>query len=300
MKKFLFSIVFISSFVVGFSQEQLTNKNEDNEVNEILDELLNQQSFDDLMASLVNADFLYFSLNYNSDTYFSGREIDVNQYNMTPQISYMNSKGFFASISGVIYSEFIPNWDVTILTVGYGKSFGKNNLFRYFGSVSGYLYSNNDIDGLYNSNVNAGIGIKNKKNTIGSQLSGSYYFGGESTFQIVSRSYANINLVKNKKHSLKFRPQISVISGSQLVNITGVSFENELLNTKSIVEQEVSETKKEFSLIYTQLNFPIQYSYNSFDFEIGYNLNIPFELENETNLNNTGFFNIGLSYLLDL
>lgn len=299
MKKILFSVVFISSFVIGFSQEQLINKEHENEVNQILDEILMEQSLDDLLASLTSAHFLYFSLNYNSDTYFSGREIDVDQYNMSPQISYMNSKGFFASISGVIYSEFIPNWDVTILTTGYGKNFGKNKVFRYFGSVSGYLYSNNDVDGLYYSNANAGIGIKNKNNTLGTQLSGNYYFGSESTFQLTARSYANLILIKNKKYNLKFGPQISLIAGSQKVNIIGVPLENDRLRT-NIVEEEVIGTKKEFSLINMQLNFPIQYSYKSFDFEFGYNLNIPFELANEADLKNTGFFNIGLSYLLDL
>lgn len=299
MKNFLFSIVFISSFVVGFSQEQLINNKNEDEVNQILDELLIEQSFDDLLASLTNAHFLYFSVNYNSDTYFSGREIDINQYNISPQISYLNSKGFFASISGVIYSEFIPNYDVTILTTGYGKNFGKNKLFRYFSSVSGYLYSNNDVDGLYYSNLNAGIGIKNKNNTLGTQLSGTYYFGSEPTFQIAARSYASLNLLKNKKHNLKFRPQISIIAGSQVVNITGMPIANDRLRT-NIVEEEVIGTKKEFSLINMQFNFPIQYSYKSFDLEFGYNLNMPFELENETDLKNTGFFNLGLSYLLDL
>ena len=41
-------------------------------------------------------------------------------------------------------------------------------------------------------------------------------------------------------------------------------------------------------------------NFKSFDFEVGYNLNIPSELEYETNLTNTNYFNFGISYLIEL
>ncbi|WP_129364701.1 hypothetical protein [Lutibacter sp. HS1-25] len=272
---------------------------EKNEVDEIVDDLLIEDSFNDLLISLTNFHFLYFSLNYSSDTYFSGRAIDVDQFNLTPQITYMNSKGFYASISSIIYSEFIPHWDVTNATVGYGKNVGKDKIFRFYGSLSGYLYSNNDVEGLYNGTANAGIGIQNKKRTLGTQISGSYYFGGESTFQIVSRSYASLKLLKTPKHSLKFRPQLSFITGTQLVDIGSLPLQKEAL-IKETQANDVNLTSNVYALIYTQLNFPLQYNYKSLDFEVGYNLNIPNALENETDLKNTGFFNIAIGYLIDL
>ncbi len=112
-----------------------------------------------------------------------------------PQITYMHSKGFYASLSGIYYSEFTPHWDVTTVTAGYGNSIGKKKLWRYYGSYSYYFYSN-DLDNLYNSTINAGISIRNKKRTLGTQLSGAYYFGDEVTYQIVSRSFAALNLSK--------------------------------------------------------------------------------------------------------
>lgn len=296
MKKFLvFSFTIFSFFMVN-SQEI---PNETNEFDEIVDELLLEESFNELLVSLTNFHFLYFSFNYNSDTYFSGRDIGVDQFNISPQITYMHSKGFYASISGIVYSEFIPHWDVTIGTVGYGKSFGKNNMFRYYGSFSGYLYSNNDVDGLYNGTANAGISIHNKNRTLGTQISGSYYFGGESTYQIISRSYASLNLLKTPKHNLKFRPQLVFITGTQLVDIGGAPLQKEVL-VKETTADEVNLTSNIYTLIYTQLNFPLQYNFKSFDFELGYTFNIPSALENETDLKNTGFFNISLGYLLDL
>ena len=81
----------------------------------------------------------YNTNQYNSNTYFSGRDIDIDQFNVSPQITYVNSNGLFASVSGIYYSEFLPNWDVTTVTVGYGKNFGKKKLFKYLFIL--YLFS---------------------------------------------------------------------------------------------------------------------------------------------------------------
>lgn len=295
MRKILFLILVIVNIIAGYSQE-LPIKN--NEIDDIVDELLIDESIDDLVISYLNFQFLYISLNYNSDTYFSGRDIGIDQFNMTPQITYMHSKGFYASLSGVIYSEFEPHLDVTIGTVGFGKNFGKNNMFRYYGSLSGYLYSDNHVDGLYSGTANAGFGVQNKKRTIGTMLSGSYYFGGEATYQIVSRTYANIKLLKTPKHSLKFRPQLSFITGTQLVDFSA-PLPKEVIS-KEVETDDVNLTTNVYTLIYTQLNLPLQYSVNSFDFEAGYSINFPSELQNESDLKNTSFFNLSVSYLIDL
>lgn len=305
MKKLLFSSVFIIYFLTGYSQELEQGYNY---TDDIIDELLAEESFADILASYANFQFLYFSCNYNTNTYFSGREIDVDQFNISPQIAYMHSKGFYASISGIIYGEFEPHWDVTIASAGYGKSFGKNKIFRYFGSLSGYLYADNDVEGLYNASANAGINVQNKKRTIGTQISGTYYFGGEATYQIVSTTFANLKLLKNKNHSLKLRPQISIITGTQLVDIEGVPLQKDVLTkvsesideTATTAAEDVNLTSNVFQLIYSQLNIPLQYNYKSFDFEIGFNINFPSELENETDLKNTSFFNFGIAYMLDL
>jgi hypothetical protein len=283
----LYLCIFFCTISV-FSQEPPPKKTD---IDQYIDELLlEEQSLDELLASFINFHFLYISVNYNSDTYFSGRDIDIDQYNISPQITYMHSKGFYASLSGIYYSEFIPKWDVTTATIGYGKSFGKDKIWRYYTSLSGYLYSENNIDGLYNGNISAGFGIQNKNRTLGTVISGSYYLGNDAAYQIVSRTYANLKLLKTKKHHLKFRPQLSIYTGTQIVDV---------LSDTTLQETIISQNNV-FGLINTQINFPIQYNTNSFDFELGYNLNFPSEIGDETDLKNTSFFNIGISYLLDL
>jgi len=296
MKTILLYLCLIFFTASVFSQEPPTKKIV---IDQYIDELLlEEQSLDELLASFINFHFLYISINYNSNTYFSGRDIDIDQYNITPQITYMHSKGFYANISGIYYSEFIPKWDVTTATIGYGKSFGKDRIWRYYTSLSGYLYSENNIDGLYNGNISAGFGIQNKKRTLGTVFSGSYYIGSGETYQIVSRTYANLKLLKTKKHHLNIRPQLSVFTGTQIVDV--LSDTTIRVSSWSENNEDLPLQNNVFGLINTQINFPIQYSTNSFDFELGYNLNFPSEIGSETDLKNTSFFNIGISYLLDL
>ena len=97
-------------------------------------------------------------------------------------------------------------------------------------------------------------------------------------------------MLKTEKHHLKIRPQLSVFTGTQVVDVLSeIALQETILSQNNV-----------FGLINTQINFPIQYSTNSFDFELGYNLNFPAEIGTETDLKNTSFFNIGISYLLDL
>lgn len=265
----------------------------------IEDFLMEDESWDVFLASMTNFHLLYVSLNYNSNTYFSGRDLGIDQYNIVPQITYMHSKGFYASLSGIYYSEFDPNWDVTTATAGFGRSFGKGKIWNYYGSFSYFFYSN-DIDNLYRSTLNGGIGISNKKRTIGTQLSGAYYFGDEVTYQILLRSYANLKLIKTKDHYLRFRPQFSVVTGTQIVDLSGGSIQKALL-TKIVnaPEDPIPIEDNVFGLINIQINLPLQYSIKNIDLELGFNYNIPSELGEETDLENTHFFNFGIAYMFD-
>ncbi|MGB5383691.1 MAG: hypothetical protein WBN19_07545 [Lutimonas sp.] len=298
MKNKVIFFLYFMSFLSAFSQEPPQKKVD---IDELIDDFLVQdESLDVFMASMTNFHLLYVSLNYNSNTYFSGRDVGIDQYNLVPQLTYMHSKGFYASLSGIYYSEFEPNWDVTTTTVGFGKSFGKGKIWNYYTSFSYFFYAN-DIDNLYHSTVNGGIGISTKKRTLGTQLSGAYYFGDEVTYQIVLRSYANLKLLKTSDHYLRFRPQFSIVTGTQIVDLSGGSIQKiALTKEEDPIENPIIIEDNVFGLINTQINLPIQYSINSFDFELGFNYNIPSELGNETDLEHTYFFNVGVAYLFDL
>ncbi len=65
MKRLLILLCLISSIFFANSQEKPTKTNE---IDEIVDELLMEESFNDLLASLTNSQFSYFSVNYSNQT----------------------------------------------------------------------------------------------------------------------------------------------------------------------------------------------------------------------------------------
>lgn len=289
MKKYITLLLWLSGLTFTHAQEPTKEK----EIDDLIEELfMEDEVINELTASFKNFQFLYISATYNSDTYFSGRDIGIDQYNMTPQITYANSNGIFAGLSGIYYSEFVPNWDVTMAMVGYGKNIGKKKLFKYSVSYSKYFYAD-DINNIYTNTFSVGIGVRNKKRNIGTQISASYLFGEEQSFEIASRSFVDFNLLKTNKTSLKFKPQLNIIAGKQTIELARIYNQGGQLLTES-TENDV------FDLINTQINLPLIFSTNSFDFEAGYNINFPNALGDESNLKNTGFFSFSIGYLIDL
>lgn len=305
----------------GYAQNSEEGEtNEDSVVDEIIDSFFDekkdksvedllaalfkeQKDFDELMNTFSDFKFLYMSLNYNTDTYFSGEDIGVDQYNIRPQVTYINSKGFFAGISGIYYQELEPKWNFTSLSLGYGKSFGKNNIFRLSGSYSRFLYSKG-ADNPYTNSLSIGVTIRNKKRTFGSRFSVNESFGDEefftkdNLFQVALSTYGLITLVKKSNYRIQLRPRINISAGQQIAFVEDGTI---LLIEDGVgVEYINFEEKTVFDFRNTQMSIPVLYSNKSWDFEIGYSRNFPHALEGEEELKSTGFVNFSLGYLLEL
>ena len=286
-------LLFFSAFSIYAQEiperETLLNGDED----EIIDDLLGEDNDIELfLKSIASFQFLYFSVDYNNKTYFSGRDIETDQFNINPQITYIHSNGFFAGITGVYYSEFTPRWDYTSLSVGYGKNFGKDKTYKWTTSYAKYFYSQG-VDNPFSNAISASIEINNKKKTYGTELSSTYLFGGDNSLQITSTSYGIISLFKTKKTHLKFRPELNIVIGQQVIQFAQTFTVRGRQFTRYIQNND-------FGLINTQLQIPLQLNSNDFDFELGYIVNFPSALEGESNLKTTGSIHFSISYLLDL
>lgn len=278
-----------------FEEEEESDKKETSkkEEDKLIEAFFREtKELDALVSEFSDFQFLYFSMDYNSDTYFSGRDIGIDQYNLRPQVSYMNSKGFFASISGIYYSGFDPKWDFTSISTGYGKSFGKKKLLRFTASYSRYIYSKG-VDNPFTNAISIGSGIRNKKRTLGTRLSVTRSFGKEEkALQISSGTYARFKLIKKEKLSLYFRPRLNFLIGNQ-------TFYDET-ETEFIDGEEFLKEQEVFGLMNIQFNLPVLLTVDNFDFELGYNFNLPQEPSGVSDFENTSFFNFSIAYLLEL
>ena len=263
------------------------------DLDSLIDELFfnNQQFLDELIENDFSINFLYTSLSYNSNTFFSGRDSGADQFNIIPQVSYYHSSGFNASISGIFYQNFDPNWDFTSVSLGYFKTLGKNKNFHYNIGYTKVFYTD-DFDDFTNS-LDLSLGIRNKKRTIGTTVSASYLFGADESYQIVSNSYLNFTLKRTPNFALRLRPNVNFIIAKQSIAVKKVVF----------IDQQVVVEIVNFNIIdllNTQLSFPLSLSTKSWDFEFGYNFNFPNLVLKESSIPTSSYFNFSIGHLFDL
>ena len=288
MNKILTTLFCLSVVFSSFSQE-LSDKDTD----EVIDDLFKKEmSMDELLDSFSKYQVLYLSANYNDKTYFSGRDIGLKQFNFIPKISYLHYSGISVTLSGIYYDKFDPKWDLTTTSLGYGKTVGTHNNYRCYTSYTKYFY-NNGVSNSFENDITVGFGVKNNNKTLGTQISGAYLFGKDQAFQLASTTFALFKLVRTQNYRFDFRPQFSLIAGHQTVDLARTYIQNGRVVTDFT-------TNKVFSMINKQVNLPLQMSINSFDFELGFNINFPSPTGTEANLKNTNYFNFSAAYLFDL
>lgn len=280
-------------FTIATSFCSYSQENEEEYTDGLLDEFFfNEQQFiDELVESDFTYSFLYTSVSFNSNTFFSGRDTGTEQFNLIPQVSYYHSSGFNVSISGIYYQKFTPSWDFTSVSVGYFNTVENKKSIIYNLGYTKFFYS----DGYngFTTSLDVSLGVRNKKRTLGTSVSASYLFGTEESYQFVSSSFVNFTLKRAATFALRLRPRVSFIIAKQNITID------------KVVIQENRPVLKTFNfdvfdLLNSQINIPLSLSLRSWDFELGFNLNIPNSLVYEGALKTTSYFNLSVGYLFDL
>lgn len=265
---------------------------EDNETDEIIDNLLGDDDFvTNVLSNSENIQLLYFSTEFNNKTYFSGRDIGVDQFNINPQLLYIHSSGFFGGLSSIYYSEFNPNWDFISTTFGYGNNFGKEKKHRWSAFYARYFYGSG-VDNPFTNALSVAISTTNSSKNFGGELSSTYLFGSDTSIQFTASSFVELELLKNKNITIKARPQVAFLVGNQAYEIERVIGIN---NQVTIYSQF-----NEFGFLNSQINIPLQFEFSDVDIEAGFNINFPSAIGNETSLKTTYFFNLSVGYTLDL
>jgi hypothetical protein len=291
IKNRLLGFLLLTMIASGCLYSQETD--EEDAIDALLDELFfnDEQFIDDMLATLGPHDFIYTILSFNSNTFFSGRESGIDQYNWVPQISYYHKSGFTASLSGIYYETFDPSWDFTNVSLGYFNTLGKQKELYYYGGYTRYFYSN--VSGTFTNSIDLSVGIWNNKRTLGTKISASYLFGSDQSIQLVSNSYASLTLVKHRNFRIKFRPQLNLIIAQQTIALEQLVIVGDSMEIQVI-------TNDVFDLLNTRISFPIYFTTRSWDFEAGYHINLPNPVATESNLDSTGFFAFSVGYLIDL
>jgi len=307
---------FILISLLVYSQQ----KTEVEEIDLLIEELFfSQQELGELLNEN-KISLIYSSINYNSNTFYSGRSIGVNQFNLSPQISYLNSNGLTISLSGIYLDQFDPAWDLTTISIGYSKWINKKNTVSLNTSFSNYFYSYDQND-IYSRSVSLGMSYQSLNDKLFLNTSAGIFFDGSNLFQIISNFYYSFNLIKKREKIKEQNKRSQVwkvnVNGKQKSrrNLTdkltldfkplvSFYFNSETIDTEYspsfFINQNINADQNYFGLINTQIKLPIEFNLNSIDLELSYYINIPVPIGDENNLPNTSFFGISIGYLFDL
>ena len=297
MKKILLFCSFLVSTQLSFSQE---SEQLEEDIDVIIDNIiaLDDDYLMEMIKDLNKYQVIYASMDFNNKTYFLGRDLGLDQYSITTQLIYQNSNGIYAGITGNYYDKFDPKWDLTVLTAGYGIDFGKKDNFRAELGYSRYIFSDMTSNDFENS-IDGRVYISTNDNAFGSAINTSYLFGEKKGFQSSLSLFGDIKLFDiNAKTGSKItlNPDLSFLFGSENIDTSridnlGIDFQ--------FIDRIVSSFET-FDLRNIQLQIPVVFELRNFQAELGYNINFPKQLEFEKSLDNTSFFNIGLTYIFHL
>jgi hypothetical protein len=274
----------------SYSQEV----DDDEELDLLIDDLFfNDTEFvDEILESLTTYNYIYTTVSYNSNTFFSGRDSGIDQFNIIPQISYYHSSGFNMSVSGIYYSEFDPNWDFTNVSLGYSNYIDKKKTFLYNLGYSKYFFS--DASDTFTNFIDAGLGYKNEKRTFGTKVSASYLFGTDQSFQFVSSTYGSFTLSKGNAYLIKLKPRLNILLAQQTITL------ERFVGVLGTLPQLETFNFDVFDLLNVQFSIPLSISTSSWDFELGYHINLPNAVATETDLNTTSYLSLSVGYLFGL
>ena len=315
-----FKLINLTFFILIFPLVYSQQKTEVEEIDLLIEELFfSQQDLGELLNEN-KISLIYSSINYNSNTFYSGRSIGVNQFNLSPQISYLNSNGLTISLSGIYLDQFDPAWDLTTISIGYSKWINKKNTVSLNTSFSNYFYSYDQND-IYSRSVSLGMSYQSLNDKLFLNTSAGIFFDGSNLFQIISNFYYSFNLIKKREKIKEQNKRSQVwkvnVNGKQKSRriltdkltldfkpLVSFYFNSETIDTEYspsfFINQNINANQNYFGLINTQIKLPIEFNLNSIDLELSYYINIPIPIGDENNPSNTSFFGISIGYLFDL
>lgn len=262
-----------------------------------IDSLLNDLVFNEsdpliIPEKPVKFDFIYTGANYNSNTFYAGREVSSDMYNVSGYLFYYNSSGLYAGVSGLWFDQLTPSYANTTLSTGFSKAIDKNKLFTFRTSYSHFFYYKTDSVSIYPYTNNFSLGMSFRKKWIGARVSGSLLFGDDNKITISSAIYSRLTLIKlGKYNKIYTSPELSFFLGPETVSSTKISVQDTLTS---------AGIKDAYSLLNTQLYMPVGISLGNFDFEFSYSLNFPTTQDVNITYPTKSYFVISIGYLLPI
>lgn len=271
-------------FTSHLALAQTSNSEETNDIDEILDEFFVVdttavlQAYDDLKSG-----FLYASISYDDQAYFSGRDFDIDQYGLTPSLTYLNSMSIYLFAGGSYYSALDPAWDMFVLGAGRFWSIGKQ---KNWSVSAGYTHSfiDENSEELNKHRLSSSVSLKEQPFQL--SIAGGLLFGADPSYYLSASASFDVSIAQFNTIELTFEPSFYMLFSQQSI-VEQVSFFRS-------VEATV------FDRINSQLELPLVFDNDSVDLTLSYTLNFPNNIFADEDLSSSGFFSLSLGLLIPL
>lgn len=173
-----------------------------------------------------------FRVGYNSSVSSAGRNYGINQFGLSPGVSYYHKKGFYADVSGFWNSSLDPKYNLTVLSAGYMKFIGKH--WTLNGNYERWQYNKTNSDSIsytydLKNSLNLSTGFTSKH--VYGNLDYNYLFGQSSAHRIIGNIAGNLSVynfwIFDK---IRFAPGFSIIYGNSDVT---TYFNNDLIENRN-------------------------------------------------------------------
>lgn len=241
-------------------------------------------------------------LAYNSNVFYAGRTLGIDQFGLSPGISYYHKSGFYADMSGFWSHDFEPEYYLTILSAGYMHSFSRHfSLATYYDH---YFYNLDDVTIPYTNGLTVSPILDIKPFTF--QCDYTFYFGDANANRLMPS--ITINIAKKKLWGIdrvSFTPAFYMLFGDEtFTNIIIPSTPAEWLAARLRLQQGLpwykTETYTEFGTMNYSFSLPINIQHKSFSISVSYVYSIPKALPSEALLPpESGFVTAGVTYYIN-
>jgi hypothetical protein len=282
MRHFSFFVLLVcwSSLSLAQTPESKESSNIDELLDElfVVDTLAVLQAYDELKGR-----FLYASISYDEQAYFSGRDFDIDQFGLAPSLTYLSSGGTYLFAGGAYYSELDPEWDLFALGAGQFWSLGTKKQWSVSASYT-HSFLGDDSEELNTHRLSSSVSYK--LDPLQLNVAGGYLFGAEPSYYLSTSVSYDATLAQIGTFELAFEPSLYLLFSQQ-----------------NIIEQvslfRFSESSV-FDRVNSQFEIPLSIDNNAVDITLGYVLNFPNNIFEDEDLSSSGYFSISLGWLIPL
>lgn len=244
---------------------------------------------------------LGFRIMYNSNVLAAGRTLGIDQFGLSPGISYYHKTGLYADASFFWSKDVEPKYYLTILSAGYMHTFSKS--FSVIASYDRYFYRFDEDFTPFENAVTVTPFLDFKYAAI--RFDYSYFFGDQQVHRLLPSISGNLekrNFLGIDKIALT--PGLSVLMGNATITEiilpqTRAEWIIAWIKIQNGLPWYSVKSRNEFGIMNYAITVPLYIHLKNWTFSASYVYNIPKALPGETlTLSESGFLSAGIMYLL--